>query len=745
MASFDTAQPSQVKGLLGYTVDPIITVGDKVGNYALPGILDGIGAFALNDTTVRVFVVSELANTVGYKYKLKNGLELPGARAQYVDIDKRTLQVTDAGLAYDTIINREGKEVKAATDLDFGGINRFCSAALFEAHQFGAGNGLTDRIFFSGEETLGGTQFALDIKNNTLHAVPWFGRAGWENITEINTGTTDKVAFIIGDDNTAPLTMYVGEKNAKKDGSFLDRNGLAQGKLYAWVADDPTSATDLIETSAVDFKGTNSSTKGKFVEIAYYDPSKKGTAVDGPDTDTTIQNDLGYDAQGFATYAQQNKLATDAKAFFFNRVEDVSTNPKDGTQVVAAITGVDGTANVFGTTIKIDIDFNDITKGDITGKVDILYDGNDADKKDLGLRSPDNLDWADDGKIYINEDRAISAALFAGTGKAEASIFRLDPSATDPSKTLTRIAQIDRSAIPAGQTDINPTDVGNWETSGILDVSNLFGNKPGEVFLFDVQAHSLRGGSVISATNVDGNGDGTKTDAENLVEGGQLSFLIAPNAKIAQSGELLVPGGTTGDNKLVAGETPGIDGIRNIIFAGAGNDEIDTATAGVKANGNRVDAGSGNDRIFITDADRASGGAGDDTLDATDAKDYRLTGGAGNDTFFLGTNGRALGGDGNDKFYATTGGGNLISGGAGVDQFWIANGEAPAAANTVLDFQIGTDVIGISGIGATAATLVLTQVGADTAIGFGGQTLATLKGIQASSLTPSNAGQFVFV
>jgi serralysin len=744
MLSFDTTQPSQVKGLNGYTVDPILTVGDKVGEYAIPGIPDGIGAFALNDTTVRVLVVSELANTVGYKYKLKNGLELPGARANFVDIDKRTLQVTNAGLAYDTIINREGKEVTAATDLEFGGINRFCSAALIEAHQFGAGNGLADRIFFSGEETLGGTQFALDIKNNTLHAVPWFGRAGWENVTEINTGTTDKVAFIIGDDNNAPLTMYVGEKNARKDGSFLDRNGLAQGKLYAWVADDPTNATDAIETSAADFKGTNNSTKGKFVEIAYYDPSKKGTAVDGPDADTTIQNDLGYDAQGFATYAQQNKLATDAKAFFFNRVEDVSTNPKDGTQVVAAITGVAGTENVFGTTIKIDVDFNNIATGDITGKVDILYDGNDADKKDLGLRSPDNLDWADDGKIYINEDRAISAALFAGTGKAEASIFSLDPAAADPSKTLTRIAQIDRSAVPAGQNDTNPTDVGNWETSGILDVSNLFGNKPGEVFLFDVQAHSLKGGSIISATNVDGNGDGTKTDAENLVEGGQLSFLIAPNAKIVQSGELLVTGGTSGDNKLVAGDTPGIDGIRNIIFAGAGKDEIDTAAAGAKATGNRVDAGSGSDVIFIADADRTFGGTGDDELNATDAKDYRASGGAGNDTFFLGTNGRALGGDGNDKFFAGSSGGNSLSGGAGVDQFWIANGEVPTAANTILDFQIGTDVIGISGIGATAATLVLTQVGADTAIGFGGQSLAVLKGIQASSLTPSNASQFLF-
>jgi serralysin len=731
MLSFDTTQPSQVKGLNGYTVDPIVTVGDKVGNYALPGIPDGIGAYSLNDNTVRLLVNSELGNTVGYKYTLKNGTQLPGARVSYFDVDKRTLQVTNAGLAYDTIINRAGEVVDAATDLEFGAINRFCSGILVEANQFGTGNGLADRIYFAGEETNGGTQFALDTKTNALYAVPWFGRAAWENVTEINTGTTNKVAFIVGDDRSnAPLIMYVGDKNAKGDGSFLDRNGLAKGKLFVWVADDVNSATDAIELSPSEFKGSGGSTNGKFVEIPYYDPTKANTT--------------GYDAQGFATQAKQDELAAAAKAFKFSRPEDVATNPVDGTQVVLASTGNSASADIWGTTYKIDVDFNNITAGNITAKIDILYDGNDAGKQAAGLRSPDNLDWADDGKIYINEDRSIDAASFAGTGKLEASIFSLDPSAANPASTLTRIAQVDRSAVPAGQTDTAPTDVGNWETSGILDVSKLFGNKPGEVFLFDVQAHSLRGGSIISATNVDGNGDGTKTDAENLVEGGQLSFLIAPNAKINQSGELLVSGGTKGDDKLIAGNTPGIDGIRNVIFTGAGKDEVDTAIGGAKANNNRIDTGSGNDVIYIADADRSFGSAGDDVIEASDAKDYRISGSAGADTLYLGTNGRALGGDGNDKIFVGTGGGNLISGGAGVDQFWIANGEAPSASNTILDFQIGTDVIGIQGIGATAANIVLAQVGGDASISLGGQTLAILKGIQASSLTLSNTSQFVF-
>jgi uncharacterized protein YjiK/2',3'-cyclic-nucleotide 2'-phosphodiesterase (5'-nucleotidase family)/phosphodiesterase/alkaline phosphatase D-like protein len=204
-----------------------------------------------------------------------------------------------------------------------------------------------------------------------------------------------------------------------------------------------------------------------------------------------------------------------------------------------------------------------------------------------------------------------------------------------------------------------------------------------------------------------------------------------------------VTGSISADN-LIAGVTPGYSPSNNTVFTGAGNDKVDNTTIGNLASNNRVDLGSGNDLIDIANADRIFGSAGDDTLDATDARDYRASGEAGNDTFFLGTNGRALGGDGNDKFFASTGGGNLLSGGAGVDQFWIANGDIPAAANIILDFQIGTDVIGIQGIGANASNIVLTQVGANTSIGFGGQTLAILNGIQANSLTPNNPGQFIF-
>jgi glycerophosphoryl diester phosphodiesterase len=205
--------------------------------------------------------------------------------------------------------------------------------------------------------------------------------------------------------------------------------------------------------------------------------------------------------------------------------------------------------------------------------------------------------------------------------------------------------------------------------------------------------------------------------------------------------------GTSTTDDLVAGVTPELDGFNDRVFTGAGNDTVDIAIAGSAAGDNRIDVGSGNDTIFVANGDRAFGSVGNDELDATDAKDYRISGGVGDDIFYLGTDGRALGGDGNDQFFVGSGGNNLLSGGGGIDQFWIANAEIPDAANTILDFQVGTDVIGIQGaasLGISAASLVLTQVGADTSISFAGQTLATLKSIQSSSLTPTNAGQFIF-
>lgn len=170
------------------------------------------------------------------------------------------------------------------------------------------------------------------------------------------------------------------------------------------------------------------------------------------------------------------------------------------------------------------------------GLEDTIYftgeEDGDADAT-RALRSPDNLDWADDGFIYVQEDKAEDDTLTGeppfGAGAVnpnEAGIVRVDPQ----NAALLRVANIDRSvvldasiAVQTDAVDVDAGEVGAWESSGILDVSTLFDEKPGTVFLFDIQAHGIE-----DQTNF--NPSSRISDAD-LVEGGQLLFLTKPDTE----------------------------------------------------------------------------------------------------------------------------------------------------------------------------------------------------------------------
>ncbi len=681
---FDTSAPAQMQGLNGYTVDPLFTVGETYGGFTPTGIFDGLGAFALDDDTVRVYANSELGASTGYAYELASGAALTGGRVSYFDIDKDSLAIVDAGLAYDTIINRAGEVVDEASDLEFEGIDRLCSAQYIEAYQFGNGIGLEDALFFTGEETDGGTEFVLDPDTNTLYAVPWMGRAAWESVTELNTGTTDKVALLIGDDRGgAPLLLYIGEKQA--GGNLLERNGLAAGRLYVWAADSG-------ELSPEEFNGTGEDRNGTWNAIDYYRPDLAGNGQ--------------YDALGFATQEHQDALAEAAGAFKFSRPEDVATNPEDGTQAVLASTGRDSLfpSDAWGTTYLIDTEFGaDGTP--VAANVKAIYDGDDAGAgqfagPDYGLRSPDNLDWADNGLIYIQEDRSIDS--FGEVSGEEASIWTLDPA----TGKLTRVAQMDRSAVPAGQSDPSPTDIGNWESSGIIDVSGLFDKAPGSLFLFGTQAHSLRDGVIAS---------------ENLVQGGQLSFLVAPTSSDSSGGggsqnliKPLVLSGTVASETLFGGEG------NDILYGNGGGDRL---------------IGNGGDDILYGEpgADTLIGGAGNDILYGNGGED-RLIGDGGNDILYGEASSEIIiGGTGNDTIYGN-GGGDYIDPGTGLDWVWVGQaGGATVVLHegegyvTVVGFKAGTTQFALGSSQLQPSDLTFGQEGSHARILHGSDLLAVVE------------------
>ena len=532
-----------------WEVRALLTIGDHLPSrdprfahqeFQPAGALDGLGAYQLDEETVRVLANHELDGKAGYPYRLDNATTLTGARISFLDIDRRTLQILDSGIAYRAMYDRPGRlvetgfQVNEVSDTEQG-LSRLCSSQLIGKGTFN----FVDTVYMTQEELsdpldhpYGGTVWALDVERRTLHAVPAMGRMAGENTTPLS-GPSDSVALLIGDDTipqtveaevagqdaglhtspdhvvTAPLWLYVGKKNAPvveqalppgidpRNASFLNRNGLLAGQLYYFVADHGVR-------TVAQFNGTGSTLTGVWKEIDVLDGTKAGGK--------------GYDSMGYKTGLTLRREAKAGGAFQFSRPEDVSTHPTVGTRAVLASTGRDTVFpghDAWGTIYRIDVDFEAMT-----ATLKILYDGDDAgggrfSHPDEGIRNPDNLEWGEDGWIYIQEDKAKQQdPLFGSHSGQEASVWRLDPR----TGTVERIARIDRSVVlPKGSTDESPGVIGAWESAGILDVTHLFVTRVEErVLLATVQAHTIRDGLIAK---------------HKLDEAGQLILLRSPPAE----------------------------------------------------------------------------------------------------------------------------------------------------------------------------------------------------------------------
>ncbi|MEO1396049.1 MAG: pre-peptidase C-terminal domain-containing protein [Cyanobacteria bacterium J06634_5] len=132
----------------------------------------------------------------------------------------------------------------------------------------------------------------------------------------------------------------------------------------------------------------------------------------------------------------------------------------------------------------------------------------------------------------------------------------------------------------------------------------------------------------------------------------------------------------------------------------------------------------GNDIIF--------GGNGNDRIGGKSGNDI-LSGDAGDDFIW--------GDDGDDIIMGVTGNdilvGDNFSNGSGSDLFVFGNDDG---TDTILDFEVGIDRIGLVEGELTFADLTITQDGSNTLLGVtsSGETLAVLNDVQASSLTESS-------
>ncbi|MEL7407281.1 MAG: serine hydrolase [Cyanobacteria bacterium J06558_2] len=132
-------------------------------------------------------------------------------------------------------------------------------------------------------------------------------------------------------------------------------------------------------------------------------------------------------------------------------------------------------------------------------------------------------------------------------------------------------------------------------------------------------------------------------------------------------------------------------------------------------------------------------GDSDDFIDiSTGSSNNRVYAGDGNDSLILGTGDRIFTGDGDDAIFTTSGGDNTITGGAGSDQFWLASAEIPESVNTITDFTLGEDIIGVAGLNISFADIVITNLTGDTLISINNSDLAILQNVSADSLTSND-------
>ncbi|MEL6489604.1 MAG: calcium-binding protein [Cyanobacteria bacterium J06634_6] len=240
---------------------------------------------------------------------------------------------------------------------------------------------------------------------------------------------------------------------------------------------------------------------------------------------------------------------------------------------------------------------------------------------------------------------------------------------------------------------------------------------------------------------VDANGDGDYFDAGETIPylSNLLTSTVPVRARVveyAQNPDAGIQFDVVGTNEaetLVGDdENNNIDALggNDTVAGGLGDDLIlggdgdDVLRGDRNARSTQDGELGGNDIIFGGDGnDRIGGKAGNDIL----------SGDAGDDFIW--------GDDGDDIIMGVTGNDTLVgdnfSNGSGSDLFVFGNSDG---TDTILDFEVGIDRIGLVEGELLFTDLTLTQDGANTLLGVtsSGETLAILNNVQASALTESS-------
>jgi len=477
-----------------YHIKPLLSVGDRVPetsnsslSYQMVGFPDGLGAHQNEDGTITLYMNHEFLNTVLSEPRVGQP-QHRGALVSKFTLDENG-EVLSGERAYD-LVYHENTLVGPAAQVDNStpAFARFCSGSLA-----GREAGFDRPIYLTNEEENSSNTFdgkgglTVAIFDKEAHALPKLGHFSKENNLVLPHNGHQTVIMSLEDGPStadSQLYMYVGEKDHRPDASVLARNGLDTGKLYVFV----------------------STTPGKNDEHSFKTGSITGRWVEIPNAEnlTDVELEAFSDAVG---------------AFGFVRIEDGAFSKGSKKDFFFVTTGGNAAAgNNLGRLYQLQMQHFDPS---FPAELKVVYNADQiiVAGGDIAI-SPDNIDLSEDF-LMINEDGHSTSRLVMAKKGRDGSIWRfelkkhLGHTSVDVS-TATRVAELN----PPGRDGI-PVGPGVWESSGIIDASELLGE---DTWLTDVQAHIP-----------------TAAPAPNTVEDGQLLLLTPTDDHRKHQGHQLLP------------------------------------------------------------------------------------------------------------------------------------------------------------------------------------------------------------
>ena len=416
---------------------------------------------------------------------------------------------------------------------------------------------------------------------------------------------------------------------------------------------------------------------------------------------------------------------------------------------------------ISGDNVLVSALFDDQESGVANGGAAYLFDADNGDLLQTFIK-PGTVNAEDrfGERIALVDNHVLIASVFddtAGTNAGAVYLF-------DTDGTLQQTFLNPNPASPGGIVD----SFGQWMT---ISGDSVFIGAPGE----DLEASNSGVVYEFSATTgalIDTIGNPTPdpddqfghravasgdklvisaiVDDEGATDSG-VAYVFASFTQVGDSTDETLTGTSDSDSINGLGGNDTLMGKQNddLLFGAAGDDTLNGGLGDDTLNGGSGDddlsgnqktdlliGGSGDDSLAGgTGADTLRGGADNDMLDGNQNVDL-LKGGQGNDTLNGGSgNDTLLGGSGADQLLGKQGadildggsGDDTLTGGTGGDVFAIALGNG---TDTITDFNVGVDRIGLSA-GLTFADLTFSN----SAIASGTETLATLTGVDTTTLT----------